>query len=154
MPEPIARWNPARSAWETDEVSLCGHSDVFSETWPSSGTTLHGSAYELPTWEHHTAATASSSPLGLLPTRRATDGEKGGPNQRDGSGSLHLTGIATRLVPQTTPDGPDGSPPEARPQLNPDFVEALMGFPVGYTDLIAWIDSAPLETPSSRNKQS
>lgn len=37
MPKPIAQWSPARSAWETEDVSLCGHSDVFSETWPSSG---------------------------------------------------------------------------------------------------------------------
>ena len=26
---PIAVWNPARDAWETDQACLCGHLDVF-----------------------------------------------------------------------------------------------------------------------------
>lgn len=33
----------------------------------------------------------------------------------------------------TATDGPDGSPPADRPRLNPAFVEALMGFPPGWT---------------------
>jgi hypothetical protein len=41
--------------------------------------------------------------------------------------------LASRLD-QTTPQaGNDGSPQEARPRLNPDFVEALMGLPRGWT---------------------
>ena len=34
----------------------------------------------------------------------------------------------------TEKDGDGGSTPEDRPRLSPDFVEALMGLPVGWTD--------------------
>jgi hypothetical protein len=43
--------------------------------------------------------------------------------------------------------GNDGSPQEARPRLNPDFVEALMGFPRG------WTAYAALEMESCRPKR-
>lgn len=50
---------------------LCGHSDVFSETWPSSGMTRAGTAYALPTWEQRTDASESSSSRNLpTPTSR------------------------------------------------------------------------------------
>ena len=71
MPKPLASWNPVRDAWETDQGCICGHSDVFSETWRRSGSMRSGVAYELPTWAPPTDASASSSSLGperLLPT--------------------------------------------------------------------------------------
>lgn len=43
--------------------------------------------------------------------------------------------------------GNDGSPQEPRPRLNPDFVEALMGFPRG------WTAYAALEMESCRPKR-
>lgn len=75
--KPLAEWDPVRSAWMTPEHQLCGHSDVFSEIWPSSGMTLRGRAYALPTWEHRTDGSASSSSPGL-PTPRARDWKRGG----------------------------------------------------------------------------
>ncbi|KRC37498.1 hypothetical protein ASE15_05135 [Oerskovia sp. Root22] len=51
----------------TEEAHLCGHSAVFSETWPSSGTTRRGVAYALPTWEPPTVASESSSSPGTPP---------------------------------------------------------------------------------------
>jgi len=99
------------------------------------------------------------------PTPRATDGDKGGPNGRDGSGSPHLPMAATGWSTPTAQDGTSG--PGVSPQreggmnlrtqatqhslpdpttptggdatssgtrvLNPRFVEALMGFPIGWT---------------------
>lgn len=45
----IASWNSARDVWETEAVSLLsGRSDVFSETFPISGSMRNGVAYELP----------------------------------------------------------------------------------------------------------
>ena len=52
---------------------FCEHSDVFLETWPTSGMTRAGMAYALPTWEHRTAGSGCSSSPGL-PTRA----ERGG----------------------------------------------------------------------------
>jgi hypothetical protein len=76
VPEPIATWNSARGVWERPEMSmLCGHAVPFSETWPTSFMTLGGRLYPLPTQEHRTAASGSSS---LLPTPAAgnfNDGE-------------------------------------------------------------------------------
>ena len=59
---PLARWNPNRDCWETDRVDLLsGLSDVWSETWPTSGTWADGSVYASPTWADAMDASASSS---------------------------------------------------------------------------------------------
>lgn len=144
MPEPIAEWNPARSVWETGQGQLCGHSDVFSETWPTAGMTRGGVAYALPMWAPRTPDIESSSLLKtptaqlainggsqhpdkrkagghgptladeiehLLPTPRATDGTKGGPNQRGSSGDLMLPSAVMLLpTPTATAYGSNQSP--------------------------------------------
>src|SRR5687768_6852364 len=69
-PRLIATWNPARGVWETDQAAICGHSEPFLATWPTSGMTRNGTAYELPTPGHHTDDSGSS----LLHTPRATRG--------------------------------------------------------------------------------
>lgn len=83
-------------------------------------------------------------------TPRATEGEKGGPNGRDGSGSAHLASQAATWPTPVANDG-KGPQPVERPEgddslstrvsrtkpglvLNPVFVEALMGWPLGWTD--------------------
>ena len=56
----IATWNTARDVWETEAVSLLsGRSDVYSGTFPISGMTVNGVAYELPTSAHHTDGSGS-----------------------------------------------------------------------------------------------
>ena len=92
--QPIATWNPVRDVWETGEASLlCGHSDVYSETWPSLGMTRSGVAYELPMLEPATDDTACS----LLPTPMARDGISGGPQspdvQRAAGMTVHLADV-------------------------------------------------------------
>lgn len=138
--QPTATWNPARGAWETTNQSLCGHSELFSGTWPTRGSMRDGQVYALPTSAPLTDGSASSSSPGLLktptsqlavnggsqhpdkrkagghgptladevehllptgallPTPRATDGTKGGPNQRGSSGDLMLPS-AVMLLP-------------------------------------------------------
>lgn len=96
----IARWNPARGVWETDQAAVCGHLVPFLETWPTSGMTRDGVAYELPTSAPRTEGSGSSSSPGLLPPRAA----------RGGSATE-----TARLLP--TPDAYEGSrggsqPPE------------------------------------------
>src|SRR5690606_8257204 len=65
---PIARWNTARDVWESGQALICGHWDVYSETFPTSGMTLNGVAYELPTWVPPMDGSGSSSSLVLLST--------------------------------------------------------------------------------------
>jgi len=56
---------------------LSEHSEPFSATWPSSGMTRSGAAFELPTPALPTAASASSSSR-ALPTPTAMDSEASG----------------------------------------------------------------------------
>ncbi len=112
-----------------------GESPPWSGTWPTSGTTRGGAAYQLPPWEPRTAASdCSSSPtlptprttdardagvhgtggldlrtaVSLLPTPRASDGEKGGPNQRGSSGDLMMPSAALLLPTPAARDWKSG----------------------------------------------
>lgn len=68
-PLPLAHWNSARGAWETLQISLlCGHSVPYSAPWPTSGSMHVGASYGPLTSERRTAASGSSSLLGLPPT--------------------------------------------------------------------------------------
>lgn len=83
----IATWNTARDVWETEAVSLLsGRSDVYSGTFPISGMTVNGVAYELPTSAHHTDGSGSSfSQLGgkILPTPDASVAQPSGNSPED-----------------------------------------------------------------------
>jgi hypothetical protein len=75
VPKQIARWNPARDVWETEMTGLfCEHSDVYSETWPSSGMTVAGMAYVQPMLVPRMDDSVSSS---LLPTPITSDQRNG-----------------------------------------------------------------------------
>ena len=86
----------------------------------------------------------------LFPTPRASDAEHGGPNQRDRQGNYALPGAVAHWPtpragnPGSRPNGKGGkilaeevkrSVPQVSGQLNPDWVEALMGYPHGWTDI-------------------
>jgi hypothetical protein len=73
----IATWNPARGVWETNQMSLlCEHSVLFSATWPASGMTRNGQAYELPMPTLPTTASeSSSSPTLPTPTTQDNSGK-------------------------------------------------------------------------------
>jgi hypothetical protein len=65
----------------------------------------------------------------LWSTPRASDGEKGGPNQKFGAGGQPLPAQAHGAMPSGSPElteKPGG--------LNPEFVCWLMGFPAGWLD--------------------
>lgn len=89
MPEPTAKWNPARGVWETgagqDRSLFCAHSEPFLAIWPSSR----------PRSAPVTSDSGSSSLPGL-PTPLASDaGPRGGTTGyglRDWSRGLPLLG--------------------------------------------------------------
>ena len=87
LPAPLARWNPSRDCWETEEVDLLsGLSAVWSETWPTSGMWVDGLVYASPTWADATEGSGSSSQPGLptLPTPTVQDSKNlGAPSQFD-----------------------------------------------------------------------
>ncbi len=85
MQKLIAIWNIVRGAWEIPESKslLCEHSELYLETWPTSGTMRNGRAYEPPTPELPTIDTEYlSSPGPLLRTPTASEVE-GGPVHPD-----------------------------------------------------------------------
>ena len=64
----------------------------------------------------------------MLPTPRATDGTKGGPNQRGSSGDLMLPSAVMGLLP--TPMAADGERMSLRmPRGNPTLIGALLPTP-------------------------
>ena len=91
-----ATWNPERDLWETDQtVLLSEHSAAYSETLPPSGMTRNGVLYERLTLGHRTSEPGCS----FLPTPRASEDEKGGPNQKGSSGDLTLSSATARMLP-------------------------------------------------------
>lgn len=118
-PRPLARWNPIRDVWEQEtwqDSLLSEPSDVFSGTWPASGMTRSGVAYVRPTSGSATAASGSSSSLGLLPTPTAYLGTCGGPQppekRRAGGHQVHLHDVILHLFPTPTArDWRDGEEP-------------------------------------------
>ena len=117
MPNPLATWNPDRDCWETEVVDIFGHSDVYSETWPTSGMTRNGTAYALPTWAHPTSGSASSSspPAEMLPTPGAADGTGGRVSSEMGgtreSGAKRSITLATAVHHRITSTGAPTPPP-------------------------------------------
>ncbi len=104
MPVQIAKWDSARDAW-TDESRIdlfSGLSDAFLGTFTTSGMTVNGVAYELPTWGGATqdSGYSSSDDAALLPTVTVQDAANtGGPSQFD----RNTPPLNTRVLMMPTP---------------------------------------------------
>ena len=189
-PALFASFDHDSSSWRTSQHCLVEGLQKFSETWPRSGMTQSGTAYQLPPLAPLTDATESGllptpeasntkaialrsagrSPRNFLqpirwPTPRANDAEKRGnfdaENPRNGlAGAVKLWPTPTsslgtkggRVTARKSREG--GTLIEAvsarsstTGQLNPTWVEWLMGFPLGWTAL------EPSATPSSRKSR-
>ncbi len=140
----LARFDPGSSTWRTAQPSLLGDSEECSVIWPRSGMTVGGLCWELPTLVPPTSATAS----GLWPTPTAALHWSGG---SDCTGIRRPENLASAVKTWATPTARDwrsGKASQAtmernsRPlseqvggSLNPAWVEWLMGWPIGWTDL-------------------
>ena len=99
QPKPIAVWSTARDAWETPgtEGLFCEHLDVYSETFPTSGSMRSGMVYESPT----SAAVTDDSACSYLPTPVASEGTKPsntmGVARRQETGQVFLTNVIVSL---------------------------------------------------------
>lgn len=161
--ESFARYDRSTHSWKTPQCSLLADLDVFSETWPKQGIMLHGLCWELTMWEPRTSANASGFSRETFITPSASEGLRSKfqltsmAKRREKHNFGNLTEqVARRLLfPTATCKGLDGgsharealhkaAPTESKQMLgghlNPTWVEWLMGWPLGWTDL------NPLET--------
>ena len=150
--ESFARWDRDSCSWKTPQCSLLEGLDVFSETWPQWGMMRGGECSVQSMSEHLTRETGS----GLWPTPRTPSGgadnsaNKTRPSGHKGTTNL-LGAVKTWPTPVSRMWKDSGSPSEykrnevplaaqAGGQLNPTWVEWLMGWPEEWTAL------KPLET--------
>lgn len=142
--------NRRSSSWKTSRQLGPAEVNEWSKNWPVAGMTVDGILFPLSTW----ARRIKEKDGFCWPTIRASDGEKGGPNQRFSAGGMTLP-AAARMWP--TPNardwkGPPGKGCQERGghqsslpaatqqagmggQLNPTWTEWLMDFPIGWTEL-------------------
>jgi len=108
----LAIWNQDRGTWEDWDGTIdlfSAHSESYSATWPSSGMTRNGVAYELPTPVLPITDTACSSSLLKTPTSQlAINGGSQHPDKRKagGHGPTLADEVEHLLLP--TPAASDG----------------------------------------------
>ena len=110
--QPTLNWNTARGVWEKQGMVnlLCEHSELFSETWQTSGMMRNGQVFELPTQAHLTTASEfSSSPILRTPAaREAERGHQPEDKARARGGQVTLSGQMMSYFP--TPNTMDHLP--------------------------------------------
>ena len=143
MRDSLKRYNLDLSLPKTHLCFALGDLELSSKTWPRWGIMLDGECSELGLSVRRTRETE----CGSWPTPTCQETEHpdavltstGRRLSKDGksSHSLNLADSVMRV----------GAPIQPKGQLNPSWVEWLMGWPIGYTDL------KPLETDKFRNVQ-
>lgn len=144
----LAKYDRATSSWRTAQYSLLEDSGLFSETWPRWGSMQSGESYLLRTPELRIYGSES----GLWPTPVASDtGSRSKPYAQGGT----PLSLAVKLWPTPTTMKSTGgaalckwggagarkkmatmvSHAEMNGPLNPQWVEWLMGWPAGWSDL-------------------
>ena len=140
-----AKWNPDSSSWKTRQCSLLGGLESFSETWPKWGSMRNGACFQRQTavpnicesasgfWQTPVADDAANRANGKwnsrgepkLSAQVMLENPWPTPTKSDGSGGPGVSGRAGGLNLRTAVGG----------QLNPAWVERMMGWPDGWTDL-------------------
>ena len=144
---PFAYFDPDSHCWRTCQGTVVSGLDRYSQTWPRSGMTHNGTAYQRQPSAPRTSATEYSlslhhKPLEWTPTATA--------NQMAPSMQPRNPGLRPWPTPTAHLAKENASPAEGRRNeptltfqalngqtghLNPTWVEWLMGFPTGWTDL-------------------
>ena len=161
-PASFARWCLGTSTWKTPQLSLLGDSESFSETWPRWGMMRGGECMELTRPQSRVACESLRSLTTEIESGSVRIGERAptptvcGNHNRKGASDTSGDGLATwvreRVPTPVATDGTHGgrcTPRKGREGgniiealagrgysglLNPDWVEWLMGWPVGWTD--------------------
>ena len=116
---PLANYDPITRSWKMYGVISLWDLTESLETLPTSGMTQNGNLFQRPA----SARPIDVSGLSVWPTPTARDGKGASGHKKESRRLADLTYRARLRDGVTT-----GS-------LNPKFVEWLMGFPKGWTDL-------------------
>lgn len=108
--------------WKTSQSCLFGGLAEFSETWPRAGLIVHGNAFLLPPWVPGISGTECSSWVWI------------------GTPSAAMK-VRSPAFQRGTLKNPAELAKDLGGKPNPEWIESLMGFPVG------WTDCEDLETP-------
>lgn len=124
----LAKYDPISQSLRTSQTCFLAQAKnegdglaEYSATWPKSGMMRNGMIYQLHTLEHGTGG----AEFGYLPTPTTTADSKGAPKNRFYNSPTCRSNL--REVLRNGPDDPI--------YPHPTFVERLMGFPIGHTDL-------------------
>ena len=133
LPESFARWDPNSSSWKTHQRSLLGDWEPFLETWPRWGMMRDGECWGLSTpWRR-----IKENEYGYWPTP-CLPGNGGSHGKRKLKEMLWPTPTAHNAKECNSPSESKRNTPTLAAQvgghLNPDWVEWLMGWPIGWTD--------------------
>jgi hypothetical protein len=116
----FAKYDPSTSCWRTYQASLLsptGTCTPYSDSWPRAGMTVDGIAYPRQPLVPIIKETAS----GLLPTITA---QTYGTNQGGAAGRVGKVRMSLQSMAK-----------QRGGHLSPSFVERMMNWPVGWTDL-------------------
>jgi hypothetical protein len=151
----FVKYDPDTLSWRTHQCSLLGDLEPFLETWPQWGLMRDGECWEQQTLEQTIRGTESGLSRETWPTPDANCGQRGTqpnwtPKRKSGQPAQYTINQAVRdkMFPKPTAHNAKecNSPSEknrntptlathAGGKLNPTWVEWLMGWPLGWTDL-------------------
>jgi len=170
--ELLAKYNPNTALWKTAQCSLIEDLEQSLEIWPRWGSMRNGECYRQPMLAQTTSETEFGLSEQTWPTPDANCGQRGTqpnwtPKRKSGHSAQYTINQAVRdrfPTPQASDNRDRGnmsspsvkrrlkigkqvslgqSVSETSGKLNPEWVEWLMGWPLGWTDL------KPLETDKS-----
>ena len=143
----FAKYDPDSSLWRTHQCSLLGDLELFLEAWPQWGLMRNGECWEQRTLEQ----TIRGTECGLWASPNARDWKDSGASQGNRkspnlgtmvhwptprtAGMCGGTGSWELLNKNTTKEEARQMGAGNGGKLNPTWVEWLMGWPLGWTDL-------------------
>jgi hypothetical protein len=120
----FTKYDPDMRLWKTHQCSLLGDLEPYSETWPQWGLMRGGECWE----QQMLVRRINATEFGLWPTPVKSDSAARRPS-KGWKGDSDLPSVVWKR------NGGIENPNKPPAKLNSRWVEWLMGFPLGWTDL-------------------